>query len=359
MLARPVPFFMLLGALLIGASVSIGACSMQSGTPTTATLSVFASPTDAEAPGEAASPTSELDCTEQPSEDRRALVCRRWRCDQLASKDKASFTGDVATCAAGELDPEAGDRALRLINLHRLLVNAPPVQVEPAWAKAAQACALIAHANGRLSHEPPRDWACWSPLGAATSAVSLIANRSAPVAINAFVEDPGNEMTMVHRRWLLSEELTTIGVGSTDRYGCVIVAGDLLGIPRSVSASGDAGSAAKRGWVAWPPSGPVPYDVFVAERLDEVGWTLHTSKLVLDRATVRVSLDGRDLALRTNTLTPLYGSRSAIRFVPDGWKTEAGATYSVHVQGARSDEDDDKQGGAAIDYEVEVANCGT
>jgi hypothetical protein len=87
--------------------------------------------------------------------------------------------------------------------------------------------------------------------------------------------------------------------------------------------------------------------VFSTERLDEVGWTIQTSSDDLDRAAVvKVSVDGRELPVRTTKLTPLLGSRSAIRFVPDGWKTEAGRSYAVSVTGAR-----------AIEFTVEPIDC--
>ena len=132
----------------------------------------------------------------------RDEVCHRWHCDGRAKEPAARWNGDSASCSAGVLDSEAAERALRVLNVHRFLAGLLPVAAEPAWTNAAQDCALVAHANAKLSHTPPRDWRCWSELGARTSGVSLIANRSAPQAITAFIEDPGNESSMVHRRWL-------------------------------------------------------------------------------------------------------------------------------------------------------------
>ena len=287
-------------------------------------------------------------CRTEPAPTRRAQVCHRWRCEARVAVAPARWSGDPSACHAGELDADAAERALRMLNVHRFLAGVAPVDVEPTWTDAAQQCALVAHANAKLSHTPPSDWRCWSDLAAATSAVSLIANRSAPPAIAAFVEDPGNEPTMVHRRWLLSEELERIGIGSTDRYSCVVVDGRGLG-PAAESGgvkptSANVGGAdddqepepAARGWVAWPPPGPVPMDVFTSERLDEMGWTIQSSTDDLDRATVTVSSEGKALAVRIERLAPMLGSRSAIRFVPDGWKTEPERSYVVRVAGERS-----------------------
>lgn len=287
--------------------------------------------------------------------DRRALVCHRWRCEGRAGKAAATWNGgNPDSCAMGELDADASVRALRVLNLHRFMAGLQPVQIESAWSGAAQQCALVAHANAKLSHNPSRDWRCWSDLAARTSAVSLIANRSAPIAIGAFMEDPGNETTMVHRRWLLSEELSEVSIGTTDRYSCVVVDGETLGIakktptPSAVATKTNSGST-RRGWTAWPPAGPVPMEVLTAERVDQLGWTLHASTDVLDRSTVTVtSSKGKTLSVRLSHLTPLLGSRSAVRFVPNGWKTEAGETYTVRAR---------TNGVTAIELQVQPVDC--
>src|SRR5439155_10823493 len=96
-----------------------------------------------------------------------------------------------------------------------------------------------------------------------------------PIAINAFIEDPGNDDTMVHRRWLLWEALTRVGLGSTDRYSCIVVDGRKLDVPSDPKRPTEPSTVTSvRGWVAWPPAGPVPFDVFSVEHLDEIGWTV-------------------------------------------------------------------------------------
>lgn len=288
-------------------------------------------------------------CRAGPGESRREIVCHRWRCEGAGGVAPARWSGDASRCDAGDLDADAGARALRVLNLHRFLAGVAPVEAEAAWIGPAQTCALVAHANKELSHTPAPDWRCWSEVAALTSSVSLIANRSAPLAIAAFIEDPGNEATMVHRRWLLSEELTRVGVGSTDRYACVVVDGAALGAPAHAKEPKEPKEPARpspRGWVAWPPEGPVPMDVFASERLDEIGWTVQSPSDDLDHATVTVSSQGAALPIRMTRLAPRLGSRSAIRFVPDGWSTEAGRSYVVRVTGART-----------FDFTVEPIDC--
>jgi hypothetical protein len=358
-------------SFVLGGTTAVFGCTMESGSlPSTTTSSAIAGSgskdggADASGGGSAAADKQQqeeddakaaLECAaaDESRMDRRALVCHRWRCDGRAGKAAATWDGgNAASCAAGELDADAGERALRVLNLHRFMAGLQPVLSESAWSSAAQQCALVAHANAKLSHNPTRDWKCWSDLAARTSAVSLIANRSAPIAIGAFMEDPGNEATMVHRRWLLSEELSEVSIGTTDRYACVIVDGETLGIAKkntAGAATAALAAATKRGWTAWPPAGPIPIDVLTNERVDEIGWTLHASSDVLDKATVTVtSSKGKNLSIRLTHLTPLLGSRSAVRFVPNGWKTEAGETYTVKARA---------NGSTAIELQVQPVDC--
>lgn len=279
-------------------------------------------------------------CAKPEGTTRAAQGCWRWRCDGDAKK-AATWDGSAATCSAGDLDADAADQALRRINVHRFLADLEPFSEEPSWTAAAQSCALIAHANGKLTHTPPPSSSCWSPTGASTSAVSLIANVSVAPSIAAYVEDPGNETTMVHRRWLLDETLASVGFGSTDHYSCVVVDGRGISPP-------SAKPSKPRGWSAWPPGGDVPFDMFADEKLDTSGWTVQSTSAELDDDDVEVTVtsDGVRLPITQTHLTALEGSRSAIRFVPQGWTTAPGRSYAVHVNTA-----------AAIDFTVSPVDC--
>lgn len=297
-------------------------------------------------PSDAAAPVRDA-CTEAKSADRKTEVCRRWRCASQGIV-AATWDGDGATCSAGAIDGDARSRAQELVDTYRFLAGVPPVAQEARWEPAAQACALVAHANAALSHHPPESWKCWSDLAAKTSAVSLIANRSAAVAVPAFIEDPGNETTMVHRRWLLAEELTRIAHGSTSKFACIVVVGSELDASDDHEAVEAIVSAPDfRGWVAWPPPGPVPLEAITRDKLDTTGWTVQSSTVDLDGATVTVTRDGKRLAVDVVKLERGAGSQSALKITPKGWTTEAGKTYAVHVQ----------RGKLAIDYTVEPFAC--
>ena len=276
-----------------------------------------------------------------PGASRADKVCATWRCSQRDA-GKVAWSGNTNVCQPGDIDAASRIRALELVNAYRFLADVPPVDREPSWEPAAQECALVAHANKQLSHTPADTSRCWSPAGAKASASGLLANRNAPLAIGPFIGDPGNETTMVHRRWLLQEELPAIGIGSTDRYACIVIDGTDIGEQRPRKAPKNA-----RGWVAWPPAGPVPLDVFSADAIDTLGWTVQTSDRDLAGAKVEVKVDGHVMPVRTSALDAQHGSFSAIRFVPDGWTTEIGHRYDVLV----------KRGSAEIAYTVEPIGC--
>ena len=299
-----------------------------------------------------------LTCAPPASDGERDMVCSRWACAH-AELSAAAWDGDEKACAPGAIDRNAQERALALVNAYRFLAGVHEIGPEPRWDEPAQDCALLAHANRMLSHSPPRDWSCWSDRAARASAVSLVANRSAPLAIDPFIEDAGNESTMVHRRWLLSEKIRRLGLGSTSRFTCALVDGREWDDHEPTATDAgmvDAGAgspvetrvlAASRGWVAWPPPGPVPIDAFARTSVDRIGWTIQSSSLDLDGAEVDVRVANEPRPVRVSPLERTMGSLTAVRFVPDGWATEPGERYDVHVV----------KGDVIIDYSVEPVPC--
>ena len=339
-----------LGALMsIGALVSIAGC----------TKSGNLGPGSSGAEG--VESVTALACVAPASSAERDVVCSRWACGH-AELFTATWDGDPKTCASGTIDARAQDRALALVNAYRFLAGVPEVVSEPRWDGPAQECALLAHANRQLSHSPPRDWSCWSDRAARASAVSLVANRSAPLAIDPFIEDPGNAATMVHRRWLLSEKVRRLGVGSTSGFTCALVDGrEWDGEAPPAAPESDAGIendagggtvekralAAPPAWVAWPPPGPVPIDAFRRTKVDRTGWTIQSSSLDLDGAVVEIHVAGEARPISVSPLERTMGSLTAIRFVPQGWSTEPDERYDVHVA----------KGDLVIDYAVEPIVC--
>ncbi len=270
--------------------------------------------------------------------DDPASVCAVWRYERALHEDGA-WSGDATSCSAGD-NPQSRAAALQQINLMRWLARMPADVVTASDRdQAAQQCALMMQAQGSLSHTPSDAWACHNEAGAAAATESVLASAPAGAAIDLFLIDDGNETTLGHRRWLLSNELRVAGIGSTEQYACVWV------------TDGDGQLA--RDWIAWPPPGDVPAGVmtpspYTDRSLDDTGWTVQSDTLDLDGAEVRVWEDGVARTVRTWTLAENYGSRSAIAFAPVGWRAQAGRDYAVNVSGP----------GVDIRYEVRLKDCG-
>ena len=289
---------------------------------------------DARPPGPDAAPGT----CENITGDRRQQVCLRWTCDRM-ELDEGRWTGDVGSCSAGDSTQGGRENALKLINMYRFIAQLPPVTHDASKNARAQKCALMMDANDSLSHDPPESWTCFSEEGAKGAGTSNIASAPGVLAVDMYMNDFGNETTIGHRRWLLSNSLGPVGLGSTDRASCALV----------LSGSGDAGKA----WMAWPPPGPSPFEMFskggFGQTLDESGWSVQSDDIDLEAAGLVVSVTdaGQARPVTVNVLGGGYGSATAIRFVPDGWASEAGHTYHVKVTGISS----------PIEYDVEVVDC--
>lgn len=269
-----------------------------------------------------------------------AQVCERWNADRQLTEGQ--WSGSVLKCDPGDIDPGGRANALRLLNLYRWLAGLPAVTNSAQKDAEAQACALMMHANLKLSHNPPASWSCYTQEGAEAAAQSNISTQPGVASVDAYMIDDGNDDTIGHRRWILSNGLGPVGLGSTSTYSCMHVIGGL----------GSDSSGSPR-FTAWPPAGKIPIGAFYPEtawwaNLDQVGWTVQSDRVDVADATVTVTSDGETLPVDSFPLLPGYGSESAIRFTPKGWKTEAGKTYMVSLSGVNP----------PISYAVEVLDCG-
>src|SRR5262245_20255123 len=112
------------------------------------------------------------------------------------------------------------------------------------------------------------------------------------------MNDFGNQTTIGHRRWLLSNSLGPMGLGSTSNASCALVIG----------GNGHAGKP----WMAWPPVGPVPFEAFerggFGQSLDESGWSVQSDDIDLDDAQVTVTEAGAARPVSVSALGHGYGS---------------------------------------------------
>jgi hypothetical protein len=259
--------------------------------------------------------------------------------------DEGTWNGNVAACMPGDLTPAARANALKLLNTYRFIAGLPPVTNSPTRDAQAQDCALMMDAANMLSHTPDAGWPCYTSTGATAAGNSNISSARAVESIDYYMSDFGNATTMGHRRWFLSNQLGPVGIGGTTDGSCHWVIG----------GSGAAGMR----FAAWPPPGPVPLggintpNVGAANSVDRTGWTVQTyanaDNLTDAGITVTDLTTDAGLPVTINLLGANYGSRFALRFVPNGWTSQAGHSYAVSVNGPLLTN--------PINYVVEVVNC--
>jgi len=269
------------------------------------------------------------------SDGGAAVACKTWQ-SARADLSEGAWSSNPALCQPGDMLGAGRSNTLKIVNLYRAMAGLPAVKLTDEWNPALQACATMMHANKALSHTPPANWACYQAAGAAAAGKSNLSTTPAVLSIDLYVVDPGNESTFGHRRWLLSNSLGPIGVGSTSGYSCLQVIG----------GTGKAGKA----WTAWPPPGDVPLAAFHAlswVALDATGWTIQSDTVNLNAAVVTIADNGELRPIQVNALAPNYGSQWAISMVPKGWAAKAGATYHVDVKGIAS----------PFAYDVHVVGC--
>jgi hypothetical protein len=250
--------------------------------------------------------------------DRTTQVCLRWKCDREDLRE-GTWAGSTAACMAADAPVEGRENALRLINLYRFIAGLPAVETSPMRDSAAQACALMMHAAGRLDHQPDAGWPCYTPAGAQAAGSSNLSSQPAVASVDSYMKDDGNAQTLGHRRWLLAATLGPVGIGGTSGASCHWVTGGTTSSPRR--------------FVSWPPVGPVPLDALTTTKVDANGWLLQTfaSADDLAAATVAVLDDGADAPVDVTPLQRDYGGRYAIAFKPRGWSAQAGHKYVVNV----------------------------
>ena len=79
------------------------------------------------------------------------------------------------------------------------------------------------------------------------------------------------------------------------------------------------------------------------------GWSIQSDSINLGGAQVSVMKAGSALPVTVMQLPGGYGSRYALSFTPQGWTSEAGATYEVSITGIAT----------PITYSVEMVDCGS
>jgi MYXO-CTERM domain-containing protein len=267
-----------------------------------------------------------------------ADVCQRWTADR-ADLSEGTSTGAVSTCTVGTYGAPGPANSLKLVNLYRFIAAMPAVTEDPSYDGFAQSCALLQAANSAtgLSHTPDAAAACYSTMAATGSQHSSICSGQSVQCIDIYVSDNGSA-ELGHRRWVFANYLGPVGFGS-------------VGTGRTATGScfyQPAGSMNVHfPYVAWPPGGSVPIQMFTTTKLDTAGWSVQSDTINLNSATATVMDGTTSLPVTVAALPANFGSTYAISITPKGWTSQAGHSYAVTLGGTST----------AISYTVNVIDC--
>ncbi len=258
----------------------------------------------------------------------RADVVRLYQVTYKASQGVASaWNGDRSTCTAGTTSLAYADATILRVNYFRAMAGLPSdVVLSNAWNLKAQDAALMMSAQGSLSHTPDPTWSCYTSGGAEAAGKSNLAlGADAAAAIDLYMDDPGSggNAAVGHRRWILYPPTKIMGTGNIPGTGGW-AANDLWVI-------GGAGSRPPQpAWVAWPPSGYVPWQIMPRS---SGRWSFSYPNATFSGAAVFMRRAGTNVSLTLEAQAQGYGDNTIV-WVPQGIPTGAplgDASYSVTV----------------------------
>ncbi len=261
----------------------------------------------------------------------RAAVQAFYAAEYSPAAPDYGWTGDVATCNAGDTSAAFKAAMLRRVNFYRAMAGIPAnVTFTDAFNRKAQQAALMMAAEGSLSHSPPETWACYTAEGreaAENSNLHMAIPSSGVRAIDSYIKDSGAGNDAVgHRRWILFPQTLTMGTG------------DVPSTARSWGANalwvfGETSRirTARDEFVAWPPPGFVPYQIVYPR------WSFSYPRANFANATVSMQQNGQPVELRQERVQNGFGEHTIV-WIPLGlsdrasWpKPDADTTYTVTI----------------------------
>ncbi len=199
-------------------------------------------------------------------------------------------TADVADCFPGTNSPAFVEAVLRRINWFRALAGEPAnVVFNPIYNSNAQAVAVMISSSGMLNHNPPTNWPCYSPAGAAGAGGNQAGGFNGAGAITGYIWDfGGGNYEVGHRRWMLFPQEQIMGTGDVPATGSYIAGNSTYVFDSSINGPRPA---TRQPYVAWPPEGFAPYQVVYPY------WSFALSNADLSAATVAMTSNGVPVTL--------------------------------------------------------------
>jgi hypothetical protein len=200
-------------------------------------------------------------------------------------------SADTSDCIAGTNAAPFQSAVLWRINWFRAMGGIPAdVTFSASESAEDQAAALMMSANNQLLHEDVTpSWSCFE--SAATNAAdnsNLALGVNGADAITSYIWEYGGNAQVGHRRWLLYPQTQVMATGDVPAQGAFAAANATwisdanLGGPRPPTTEP---------YVAWPPSGFVPYPVVFPR------WSFALSNADLSTATVTMESNGAPVSV--------------------------------------------------------------
>ncbi len=218
--------------------------------------------------------------------DRDAVVAG-FEAEFGAPQPSLAWDGDHGRCQAGTSTAPFREATLRRVNYYRAMAGVVADVVEDSsYSAKAQRAAMMMSAEGELTHDPAESFACYDDVGREGAANSnLYLGRNGPLAIDGYIEDPGDRNVDVgHRATILHPPTRLMGVGDVASTNAWASANALWVFDDRVfdeeSSTDRPPMREDRRFVAWPPRGYVP-GLVVHPR-----WSLTVANHDFSRATI-------------------------------------------------------------------------
>ena len=223
------------------------------------------------------------------------LYADYYKASQNSDSD-ISWTGNIPDCDPGNVPQATLDKIfLRLSYFRRAAGLNNTITNNTVKSEKTQKAALMMHANGALSHDPPDEWQCFSVDGKEAAGNSLLTSTKNAAAIDSYIRDRGSEnFALGHRRWLLWPRLQEVGIGNTSSYNAVWVIG-AAGTPPIDTPE----------FIAWPPQGYLP------KQLAYPRWSFSIAGADFRNSEISMSIkDGANVSLEVEELVGNYGDNT-------------------------------------------------
>lgn len=220
------------------------------------------------------------------------------------------WTGSVDSCLAGENSKEYTEATLKRLNFYRILAGLSPlVQLVEEYNKKAIQSSLIMEAAMSLDHYPTPAWKCFSEEGKEAAGKSNLALEAGTAGIDSYIVDAGEGNYFVgHRRWIFFPSLSTMGSGSTKMANSLWVLGER------------SSENIKPEFVAWPPEGYVPIDLFLDKNYR---WSFSKASADFSKSKITLLANGKNLTTKKEKNLNGYGENTLV------WQTNLNLNYVV------------------------------